>query len=192
MNHLLWPDWYFEDITYIPVGFFRENRIKYLICDIDNTLVSYADPLPTPPVLKFFEMLEQEEVQLAFASNNNKQRVNTFAEPTGRPAIYSAAKPLRRGVRAAMNAMNATLEECAMMGDQLLTDGLAAKNIGIRMILVNPIRDDKKNMFFRTKRRIERPVLLNYLKQHAINDPKPWKNVGKADADTRYKNEKSK
>ncbi len=177
MNHLLWPDWYFEDITYIPAGFFEKNKIRYLICDIDNTLVSYTDPLPTPPVLDFFETLEREGVQLAFVSNNSKQRVTTFAEPTGKPAVYSAAKPLRRGVRAAMNAIHATLEECAMLGDQLLTDGLAAKNIGMRMILVNPIKDDKKNMLFRTKRRIERPVLRNYLKQHAINDPRPWKSL---------------
>ncbi len=174
MSHYLWPDWYFDDITRIPSGFFKENNIKYLICDIDNTLVSYSDPLPTAPAWAFFKMLEDEGVQIAFASNNGKQRVITFAEAAGKPAVYSAAKPLRRGIRAAMNYMNAVPEQSAMLGDQLLTDGLAAKNIGIRMILVNPVKDNTKNVFFRTKRRIERPVLRNYLKQHAINDPVPW------------------
>ena len=180
MKHPLWPDFYFEDITFIPPGFFRNNKIKYLICDIDNTPVTYADPTPTPKVLSFFEMLEDEGVKLAFASNNSKKRVKTFADGTGYPAIYGAGKPFGRGVRKAMDAMGAELGSCAMMGDQLLTDGLAALHRGMRMILVNPINtDEKKNIVFRVKRRMERPIMRGYLKHHAINDAKPWKNLKK-------------
>ena len=180
LKHPLWPDWYFEDITFIPPGFFKKNKIKYLICDIDNTLVTYADPTPTPTVHAFFALLEREGVKLAFASNNSKKRVKTFADGTGYPAIYGAGKPFGRGVRKAMNAMGAELDSCAMMGDQLLTDGLAALHRGMRMILVNPIKtDDKKNTIFRVKRRMERPIMRGYLKRHRINDPVPWKNLKK-------------
>ena len=176
MKHPLWPDFYFEDITFIPPGFFKMNKIKYLICDIDNTLVTYADATPTPKALSFFKTLENEGVKLAFASNNSKQRVKTFADGTGYPAIYGAGKPFGKGVKRAMKEMGADLDSCAMLGDQLLTDGLAARHRGIRMILVNPIKtDEKKNLIFRVKRGLERPIMRGYLKKHTINDPVPWK-----------------
>ena len=51
------------------------------------------------------------------------------------------------------------------MGDQILTDVLAGKIYGMRTILVPPIKD-KKNLFFKLKRLLERPVLNNFFKRH--------------------------
>lgn len=169
----LWPDWYFESFSKIPAGFFKENNIRFLICDIDNTLVSYADSLPTPEVLSFFALAEKENVKIAFASNNEEKRVRRFARSAGKPAVHKAKKPLKRGIRAALNKLGASFEESAMLGDQLLTDGLAAKNIGIRMILVNPLRYDPSGLLFRMKRQIEKPILKSYLKHCPINSTLP-------------------
>ena len=54
-----------------------------------------------------------------------------------------------------------------MLGDQLLTDSLAAHRAGLRSIIVPPIKD-RTGAFFRFKRWLEVPYILKYLK----NDPK--------------------
>ena len=48
-----------------------------------------------------------------------------------------------------------------MLGDQLLTDALAAHLLGLRAIIVPPIRD-KKTAFVRFKRYLERPYIRAY------------------------------
>ena len=47
MNRILWPDWYFDDVSHIPDNFFASNNIRFLLCDIDNTLAPYS--AATPP-----------------------------------------------------------------------------------------------------------------------------------------------
>ena len=60
-----------------------------------------------------------------------------------------------------MDAIGVKPENAAMLGDQVFTDVLAGKNAGLRTILVKPIRD-KKTLFFRFKRWLEKPVLRAY------------------------------
>ena len=56
-------------------------------------------------------------------------------------------------------------EETVLMGDQVFTDVWAAHNVGIRAILVPPI-NDKKDIFTRFKRLLERPVIRKYEKRN--------------------------
>ncbi len=46
----------------------------------------------------------------------------------------------------------------AILGDQIFTDCLAAKRLGMKAYIVPPIKD-KKNLFFRFKRLLEKPFL---------------------------------
>ena len=50
------------------------------------------------------------------------------------------------------------------MGDQLFTDVLAGKNLGMRAYTVPPIRD-KRDPFTRFKRLLERPLMRAYHKR---------------------------
>ena len=49
------------------------------------------------------------------------------------------------------------------MGDELLTDVAAARRLGAKAIIVPPIKD-KKTLFFRFKRALEKPIIKKYLK----------------------------
>ena len=53
----------------------------------------------------------------------------------------------------------------ALLGDQLLTDCLSARRLGVPCIIVPPIRD-KKTLFFRCKRALEKPFLAAYRRAH--------------------------
>ena len=55
-----------------------------------------------------------------------------------------------------------------MMGDQILTDVWAARNAGIRAILVPPIKD-KRDPFTRFKRLLEKPIMKKYWKKAGKN-----------------------
>ena len=169
---LLWPDWYFDDFAHIPAGFFTRNNIRYLICDIDNTLVPYSSATPTPEVQAFFDRLKREGVKIAFASNNDESRVKTFAGRTGHPAVHKAGKPFGRGMKLAMQKLGADKQRSAMLGDQVFTDGLAARVAGIRMILVKPI-EDKPSLLFRIKRHFEKKSIDRYLRRYDLNEPDP-------------------
>jgi predicted HAD superfamily phosphohydrolase YqeG len=52
-----------------------------------------------------------------------------------------------------------------VLGDQLLTDALAGKALGLTVLIVPPIRD-KKTAFVRFKRWLERPYIKAYHKKH--------------------------
>ena len=56
-------------------------------------------------------------------------------------------------------------ENTIFIGDQILTDVCAAHNAGIRAILVPPI-NDKKDLFTKFKRLLERPIQRKYNRIH--------------------------
>ena len=68
-------------------------------------------------------------------------------------------------MRRAMRGMGCDASDTAMLGDQLLTDALAGNLLGLRVLIVPPIRD-KKTAFVRFKRWLERPVIRRYYKKH--------------------------
>jgi predicted HAD superfamily phosphohydrolase YqeG len=50
------------------------------------------------------------------------------------------------------------------MGDQIFTDVWAGKRLGVRTILLPPIKD-KRDIFTRFKRLLEKPILKYYRKR---------------------------
>ena len=62
-----------------------------------------------------------------------------------------------------MREMGSTPENTAAIGDQLLTDALGAHLVGIPAFIVPPI-NDKKSLFFKFKRWLERPYIKRYVK----------------------------
>lgn len=145
----------FRDIT---PALLRQHGIRYILSDIDNTLVTYDDVEPTPDVLAFFDMLAREGVQIGFLSNNHADRVDRFNRDLGYVAIADAGKPGVKAAREAMAKMGAVPENTMFLGDQLLTDAACAKQLGLYTVIVPPIKD-RTDLFNRTKRVIEKPYM---------------------------------
>ena len=91
-----------------------------------------------------------------------------FNKDLGLPAYWKSGKPFRRSLDDAMTKLNVTARETAMLGDQLLTDALAGKHIGLRAIIVPPIKD-KTSAFFRFKRWCEKPFIRKFKKKNNIS-----------------------
>ena len=166
-NKYLIPDYYLDDIYMIRPEFLIGKGISAIVADIDNTLVTYDDPEPTPSLLVWLKKMEQAGIKIALVSNNSKHdRVITFNKNLGYHATARSGKPFGKGVKKALFALGVSPKEAVMLGDQIFTDILAGSRLGMTTILVKPIKD-RTDLFFRTKRKLEKPYLKKYARRHA-------------------------
>ena len=161
---LLWPDETFSSFSEVRAEFLRARGVQALLCDIDNTLVTYDDAEPTEAVLTWLAEMKAAGITVGFLSNNEPARVGRFNEKLGLYAHAKAGKPKRRAALRFLESTGFLPQQTALLGDQLFTDVLCARLCGLQSFLVPPIKD-KKTPFFRAKRLLERPFLHAFFKQ---------------------------
>ena len=175
MKNYLVPDYMFATFDEVTPAFLQSIGVRALLIDIDNTLAPYEQPDPDQRILAWFAELEKNGIRAALVSNNHAPRVERFNKPLGLIAYPDSGKPFRGTLERAMKELGVTHAETAILGDQLLTDCFAGKHIGLRAIIVPPIKD-KTNLFFRFKRFLERPFIRKYAKQNGYQEwMKFWK-----------------
>lgn len=155
---LFMPQYLLPDVFALTDEFLQENGIRGIIFDIDNTLAGFRTPTPTPEVLALFERLKAQGIRVAIASNNSRERVQTFAQGLGVPAYHRACKPLGAALNRVRRDFGLSAGEMALVGDQIYTDMLGGNCAGMITVLVEPI-DQKETLFFKLKRRLEMPVI---------------------------------
>ena len=168
MSNPLMPDYMFRTFDEITPEFLTGLGIRAILADIDNTLAPYEQPEPDDRIQNWIASLAQAGISIAFVSNNDRERVERFNRTLGVPAYYKSGKPFKKNLIRAMNDLNGTRETTVMLGDQLLTDALAGHNLGVRCLIVPPIRD-KRNAFFRFKRWLEKPTVKRFKKKNGID-----------------------
>jgi HAD superfamily phosphatase (TIGR01668 family) len=159
------PKSFFSDIYEITPEFLKEKGIRAIVSDIDNTLVTYDDAKPTERLLEWFSAMQDAGIKIAFISNNSGERVRIFNEELGYHYFPNAKKPLIKTMLKAIDTLGEGKEHTAALGDQILTDIVAGNRAGIYTILVPPI-NDKRDIFTRFKRLLERPIIRKYEKRN--------------------------
>lgn len=135
----------------------RSQGIRLVLCDLDNTLASYEEPLPSPALRSWKDALKEEGVALFVVSNSRKsRRCPDFCESLGIGYVRHAGKPGGQGFREALAAAGVTAEEAVMVGDQIFTDIWGANRAGIYSVLVRPLAWGK-NPLRRVRYAIEAP-----------------------------------
>lgn len=167
MKNPMMPDYMFRAFDEITPAFLRELGVKAILADIDNTLAPYEQPEPDERIKGWIASLAEAGIGIAFVSNNDWERVELFNRTLGVPAYAKSGKPFKKNLVKAMNDLGGTLETTVMLGDQLLTDALAGHNLGVKCLIVPPIRD-KKNAFFKFKRWLEKPVVRRFKRRNGI------------------------
>jgi len=154
------PNKHVKNIFEITPEFLNSNGLKGIIIDLDNTLVPWNIAHATDEVKNWLQLMQESNINVMIFSNNNEERVTTFAEPLKTPFVYKARKPLKKAFRKAKNVMELNDNEIVVIGDQLLTDILGGNRAGFYTILVVPIvQSDAAITKF--NRKLER-LILNY------------------------------
>jgi HAD superfamily phosphatase (TIGR01668 family) len=167
MKNPMMPDYMFRAFDEITPAFLASLGVKAILADIDNTLAPYEQAEPDERIKGWIASLAEAGIGIAFVSNNDWERVELFNRTLGVPAYAKSGKPFKKNLVKAMNDLGGTLETTVMLGDQLLTDALAGHNLGVKCLIVPPIRD-KKNAFFKFKRWLEKPVVRRFKRRNGI------------------------
>ena len=145
-----------RSIYQINLEALRDQGIKVIFADLDNTLAKYSERTAGKGLMAWLERVERAGLKVFVVSNSRKStRADRFCQSAGLDYIKHAGKPKRKGFLRAMALCGVTAEECVMVGDQIFTDILGANRCGILSILVRPIAND--TIFRKLRHAIEAP-----------------------------------
>ena len=160
---ILYPKEYFKNVREIKIDFLRENNIKALILDVDNTLIDYDKNLDKETI-KWAENLKEEGIKLYILSNSNKkEKVKTVAEKLKIGYEYFGKKPLKMGFKKVQEKLQEKSENIGVVGDQIFTDVIGGNRCKMFTILVEPIAE-KDIWITLLKRPIENAIKDKYIK----------------------------
>ena len=146
----------FDFINLYEIGF------RGIIFDIDNTLVEHNKKADKRSV-NFIQNLKRIGFKVILFSNNNKERVSSFAKEVNVPYIFKASKPNTKNYYKACEMLSLSKRNVVFVGDQLFTDIYGANKAEIYSILTAPI-NKKEEIHIKFKRLLEKPILYSYKK----------------------------
>ncbi len=147
------PTWMVKTIYAVSPDQLRARGIRAVFSDLDNTLIAWNNPDGTPELRQWMTALKEAGIPLIVISNNSKDRVAKATKNLDLPFVSRSLKPLSFGIERARTKLGLKKSEVVMVGDQLMTDMLAANEAGVRSILVQPLLNTDKwdtriNRFF--------------------------------------------
>ena len=158
-----------QSIYEIPVDFYTKNKVKLLLIDLDNTLDSYKLFSPTERAIKLVDEIKKTGVITVVVSNNTAKRVGKYAESLKVDFLSSTRKPFSRKIKNFLKQRNVNPEEAMLVGDQLMTDVLAAKGAHIRVVLTEKIvKEDQFTTHF--NRLLDRPIRRHLRRKGKLPD----------------------
>lgn len=158
MRFSLLPAMITDKLTDLTAGFLKDNGIRLLMLDFDNTIVPYTTSTPTEEMDRWLKDMLASDITLCVVSNSHKDRVKIFCEAYGMHCITHANKPFSKGIRQCLSEYGIAPEACALCGDQIFTDTLGSNCAGVRSILVKAI--DNHNIWLKLRHVAEIPFIL--------------------------------
>lgn len=171
----LTPDYMFETYTEISPEFLNSIGVKALFIDLDNTIASIDQHKASRQNILWFEKIISRGIKVALVSNASIKRVNNFNANLGVPIYANCKKPSTIHLLRAISDLKIAVSDAAMLGDQIFSDILCGRIIGVKTIMVCPIQD-KKDVLTRFKRFLERRYILRYAQRNGYSSfMKIWK-----------------
>ncbi len=138
----------------------RARGIEGIVFDLDNTLGPWGFQRLDERTLGFLESLRQEGFRLGFLSNHEGDGREELSACLGEryPVLFQAGKPRRRGFQTIVKRLGLPPAQVAMVGDQLFTDVLGAKRMGMYTVWVRPVAPELEEPSVRVRRAMERAL----------------------------------
>lgn len=158
---LLKPNIKIDRVTDITLEILKKYNLNALILDVDNTLSTHHGQVLTDGLLEWIDKMKAGGIFLTVLSNSKEQRVKPFAEKINLEYISLGLKPLPFGYLRAMKKYNLKRKNTAIVGDQIFTDILGGNAVGIKTILLTPIKLED-GWSFKLRRKLERGIFKLY------------------------------
>ena len=161
---IFYPKFYCQKVTDINVDYLKQNSIKAIILDVDNTLLDF-DLKIISGLENWYNEIKKNNIKCIILSNSNKEdKIRMVADLLNIPFIKFATKPLKRGFKKAKKMLGEDSQNIAVVGDQIFTDVIGANRCKMFSILVKPIA--KKDLWMtKFKRPLENLIIKKYLKR---------------------------
>lgn len=139
------PSYYVSNYKKVSISRLKDEGIRLLLCDIDNTLVASHELDAGEEVKRFVHKMEQAGISIAIVSNARRSRAMRFSKDLAVAKVYYLSlKPLPINLKKAIKSQGVTACQTALIGDQLFTDILGGNIAGIYTILTQPISQKDK------------------------------------------------
>jgi HAD superfamily phosphatase (TIGR01668 family) len=136
---LLSPDLYITRVLDIDLDMLADRGIDALLIDLDNTLLP-RDTNEVPEELKAWAAdVKRHGMRVCLVSNNWHERVTRVAGELQFDLVSKALKPLPFAFLKALRICGSTRKKAAVIGDQLFTDILGGRMLGIYAVMVLPL-----------------------------------------------------
>lgn len=133
------PKMYKSNIFEVNYDKLKEENIKCLIFDLDNTLLLIEKDIPDKKVIYLIKKLKKDFDIYIISNNSSKKRLNKVSKALDIPYISFALKPFPFGFKKIMKKYGYKKEEMCIIGDQLMTDVLGGNRFSIYTVLVEPL-----------------------------------------------------
>jgi uncharacterized protein len=139
-NNLLQPDLILRgSVLNLTPDIIQQYKLRGLVLDVDETLVPITVGAASLELRQWVEQIRDRTALWLVSNNLSEARIGGIARSLNLPYYLGAAKPSRRKIRAALQAMDLPSHQVGMVGDRLFTDVLAGNRLGMFTILVEPI-----------------------------------------------------
>lgn len=156
MTFRLKPTYIVEHVTDINLEDLKEEGIKGLIFDLDNTLMAPRTGYLTEDIETWLKDL-RNEFKIAIVSNNPYQQyMEKAAEIIGCPAYGKANKPGRAVALKAIRGLDLLPSQVAIVGDRPLTDIWVGQRLKLITILVDPLIKHEEAAIIKFLRKMEK------------------------------------
>lgn len=148
------PNIKLERVTDITLELLKKYNITSLILDVDNTLSTHHGQVLTEGLEEWLKTMNQNGIRMTVLSNSNSKRLEPFAKKIGLQYISLGLKPLPFGYFRALKRLGSKRSDTAIVGDQIFTDILGGNAVGLKTVLLTPIKPET-SLRFRIKRKVE-------------------------------------
>jgi hypothetical protein len=133
------PDFETARLSDVSLEDLWARGFRGIIIDLDNTVCGYHESTLAPGVRDWVLAAKARGFALALVSNNFRERVAAVGAQLDVPAVPNALKPLPQGFLLALRHLRTRRAQTVVIGDQLFTDVLGAKILGLHAVLTQPI-----------------------------------------------------
>ncbi len=133
------PKMYKKSVLDVNYEKLKEKNIKYLLFDLDNTILEIGKDIPKKEICTLIKNLKKDFNIYIISNNSSKKRLDKVSQCLQIPYIHFAMKPFSFGFKRIIKKHNLNKSDVCLIGDQIMTDILGGNRFGIYTVLVEPI-----------------------------------------------------